>query len=80
MSMLVVVIIGKISQMNSGKFPVLEMNHFMKNPDKIWFRVDPNLKLSGVPTFLKYGDLNQKLVESQLFKEIDRLLIKDDSW
>ena len=35
MSMLVVVIIGKISQMNSGKFPVLEMNHFVKNPDKI---------------------------------------------
>ena len=38
--------------------------------DKTWFRVDPKLKLSGVPTFLKYGDLNQKLVESQLFKEI----------
>ena len=78
--MLVVVIIGKISQMNSGEFSTVEINHPMIKPDNMWFRVDPNLKLSGVPTFLKYGDLNQKLVESQLFKEIDKLLIKDDSW
>merc|ERR1711957_337537 len=31
------------------------------------FRIDPKLKLSGVPTLLKYGD-KAKLVEEQLFK------------
>ena len=31
------------------------------------FRVDPKLKLTGVPTLLKYGD-KAKLVEEQLFK------------
>jgi len=43
------------------------------------FRVDPNLKLSGVPTFLKYGDLNQKLVESQLFKpDLIQMMFEED--
>lgn len=32
------------------------------------FRVHPKLKLTGVPTLLKWGEPNKKLVEDQLLK------------
>jgi len=42
------------------------------------FRVDPQLKLTGVPTLLKYG-ANQKLVEDQLFKpDLIKMLFEED--
>merc|ERR1712189_69955 len=42
------------------------------------FRVDPKLKLTGVPTLLKYG-APQKLVEDQLFKpDLIKMLFEED--
>ena len=42
------------------------------------FSVDPNLKLNGVPTLLKYGE-KKKLVEDQLFKpDLIKMLFEDE--
>merc|ERR1712002_334156 len=41
------------------------------------FRKDPKLKLSGVPTFLKYGS-QRKLVEDQLCDEMLALVFEED--
>ena len=42
------------------------------------FRIHSSLKLTGVPTLLKWGFPNQKLVENQLFKEDLIMMMLDD--
>ena len=43
------------------------------------FSVDPKLKLTGVPTLLKYGSPGQKLVEDKLFKpDLIKMLFEEE--
>ena len=63
---------GRIRKMTFGKFQKIR---FLVKTE---FSVDPKLKLTGVPTLLKYG-APQKLVEDQLFKpDLIKMLFEED--
>jgi len=63
------VVLGELGKLPDGAVFVhvdVGGRTYWKNKDND-FRVDPKLKLSGVPTLLKFGE-KAKLVEDQLFK------------
>lgn len=42
------------------------------------FRTDKRLKLTGVPTLMKWGEPNQKLTEQKIEKKLVSMLLNDD--